>query len=99
LLSRLVLCHRRKFRPEIFDELAAQTIKPGMRMCVLLRLAVLLHRGRAEEDLPDITIKVKRNSIRLKFPEGWLDEHTLTHEDLKEEKGFLSNADFKLKFS
>ena len=99
LLSRLVLCHRRKFRPEIFDELAAQTIKPGMRMCVLLRLAVLLHRGRTEEDLPDITIKVKRNSIRLKFPEGWLDEHTLTHEDLKEEKGFLSNADFKLKFS
>jgi exopolyphosphatase/guanosine-5'-triphosphate,3'-diphosphate pyrophosphatase len=99
LLSRLVLCHRRKFRPEIFEELAAQTIKPGMRMCVLLRLAVLLHRGRTEEDLPDITIKVKRKSISLKFPDGWLDEHTLTYEDLKEEKSFLSNAGFKLKFS
>ena len=98
LLSRLVLCHRRKFRHEIFEELAAQTIKPGMRMCVLLRLAVLLHRGRTEEDLPDITIKVKRKGIRLQFPDGWLHEHTLTYEDLKEEKSFLSNAGFKLKF-
>ena len=101
LLSRLVLCHRRKFRPELFEELAEQTVKPGMRMCVLLRLAVLLHRGRTEEDLPEVRIrvKVKGNRIRMTFPDGWLDEHTLTREDLKEERKYLARAGFKLKFS
>ncbi|MDX1345170.1 MAG: exopolyphosphatase [Sedimenticolaceae bacterium] len=99
LLSRLVLCHRRKFRPELFEELAAQTVKPGMRMCVLLRLAVLLHRGRTEENLPDINIRVRGKRIRLEFPAGWLDEHTLTCEDLKEERKYLDKAGFKLKFS
>ena len=99
LLSRLVLCHRRKFRPEIFEELAAPTIKPGMRMCILLRLAVLLHRGRTEEELPVISIRVAGKKIRLGFPDGWLEAHTLTHEDLKEEREYLAGSGFRLKFS
>jgi exopolyphosphatase/guanosine-5'-triphosphate,3'-diphosphate pyrophosphatase len=68
-------------------------------MCVLLRLAVLLHRGRTDEELPDIRVEARGNRIRLAFPDGWLDEHTLTYEDLKEERKYLGKAGFKLKFS
>ena len=99
LLSRIVLCHRRKFRPEVFEELASQAIKPGMRMCVLLRLAVLLHRGRTDEKLPDIKISVVGDHIRFVFPDAWLGEHTLTHGDLEEERKFLARAGFELDFA
>ncbi|MEJ2309030.1 MAG: exopolyphosphatase [Gammaproteobacteria bacterium] len=99
LLSRIVLCHRRKFRPEIFEDLASQAVKPGMRMCILLRLAALLHRGRTDESLPDIAISAIGNHIRLGFPAGWLEQHTLTRGDLKEERKYLSKAGFQLEFA
>lgn len=98
LLSRIVLCHRRKFRPEVFEELASPTVKPGMRMCALLRLAVLLHRGRTGETIPEIRINVKGNHIHLTFPENWLAEHTLTCGDLEEERVYLAKAGFELGF-
>ena len=99
LLSRIVLCHRRKFRPEVFEDLASQAVKAGMRMCILLRLAALLHRGRTGESLPDIAISVIGSRIRLVFPDGWLEQHTLTRGDLKEEKKYLSKAGFELEFA
>lgn len=98
LLAALVLSHRSKFRTESFSLLMKPFVKTGRKMCILLRLSVLLHRGRTNQSIPDIAIKVKNRNIKLKFPKNWLDEHGMTLADLIKEMGYLDNAGYKLSF-
>jgi len=96
LLAILILNHRQKFRMNSFESLITRAQKPGLKLCVLLRLAVLLHRGRTDEQVPDISIQVDKSDIMLRFPEYWLEQHSLTHTDLKKECQFLKAAGFSL---
>lgn len=98
LLAALVLSHRSKFRVDEFKKLMKPFVKAGKRMCVLLRLAVLLHRGRTDQKLPDIDLSIEDRSIFLKFPNGWLDSHSMTLADLIKEINYLDNAGYKLSF-
>ena len=66
-------------------------------LIVLLRLAVLLHRGRGPRSLPQIDIRAKGRSIDLEFPKGWLDAHPLSAADLEQEAEYLQAAGFKLR--
>ena len=95
----LVRSHRRKFPPP--EELAAipqEELSGVMRLCILLRLAVLLNRGRSSSDLAQIRISADENSLSLKFPKDWLAEHPLTLADLEIEAEFLQPVKFKLTF-
>lgn len=98
LLSALVLSHRSKFRIDGFKQLMKPFVKTGKHMCVLLRLAVLLHRGRSDQTLPDIAINVDGHNIDLRFPEGWLDEHGMTLADLIKEMNYLDAAGYNLSY-
>lgn len=99
LLAALVLSHRSKFRVDEFNSLMKPFVKAGKQMCVLLRLAVLLHRGRSSrQKMPDIRITIDKKNINLKFPEGWLDRHNMTLADLIKEISFLDNAGYNLSF-
>jgi exopolyphosphatase / guanosine-5'-triphosphate,3'-diphosphate pyrophosphatase len=99
LLATLVLCHRSKFRKAEFDELIKPARKPGRRLCVLLRLAVLLHRGRTGEQVPDVDIRAEKSNVTLHFPQGWLEQHSLSHADLNKERDYLQDAGISLEFS
>jgi len=81
LLATLTLNHRHKFRVNSFEALVTRAQRPGLRLCVLLRLAVLLHRGRTDEQVPDISIRVDGPDVTLGFPENWLEQHSLTNAD------------------
>lgn len=98
LLSALVLSHRSKFRVYAFKQLMKPFIKSGKDMCVLLRIAVLLHRGRTNESIPDIEIAVHNKKISLRFPQGWLENHSMTFADLAKEVNYLAAAGYKLSF-
>lgn len=98
LLAALVLSHRSKFRVDSFKELMKPFVKLGKQMCLLLRIAVLLHRGRTDQPVPEIKMTIKEKKIKLHFPENWLDEHSMTLADLIKEKGHLKNAGYKLRF-
>ncbi len=98
LLAALVLSHRSKFRVDHFKQLMKPFIKAGKHMCVLLRIAVLLHRGRTDQLIPEIDITVNNKHIDLSFPEGWLDEHSMTLADLIKEINYLDSAGYKLSF-
>ena len=98
LLAALVLSHRSKFRVDNFKQLMKPFIKAGKQMCVLLRIAVLLHRGRTDQLIPEIDITVNNKDINLSFPEGWLDEHSMTLADLIKEINYLDNAGYQLSF-
>ena len=98
MLATLVLSHRQRFRMNAFDDLVEPARKPGIRLCVLLRLAVLFHRGRSDEQVPDVGVKVDDNYVELHFPYGWLDQHPLTQADLGKEYDYLKDANITLLF-
>jgi len=98
LLATLTLNHRHKFRTNGFESLVTRAQTPGLKLCVLLRLAVLLHRGRTDEQVPGISIQADGADISLRFPENWLEQHSLTRADLKKECRFLKAAGFSLSY-
>jgi len=98
LLAALVLSHRSKLRVEAFKQLMNPFVKAGKNMCVLLRLAVLLHRGRTNQSIPEIDITIDDKNINLRFPDNWLDEHSMTLADLIKEINYLDAAGYKLSF-
>ena len=69
-----------------------------MRLCIILRLAVLLRRGHRDEELPDIAMTASSNTVWLQFPEGWLKQHALTRADLEQEKKYLKAVKITLEF-
>jgi exopolyphosphatase/guanosine-5'-triphosphate,3'-diphosphate pyrophosphatase len=96
LLAALVRAHRRKFPSSVFRNLPTKG-RLVEHLAVLVRLAVLLHRSRA--DVPQMTLAPARRSLTVQPPPGWLDTHTLTQADLLEEAELLKVADFELKLA
>jgi exopolyphosphatase/guanosine-5'-triphosphate,3'-diphosphate pyrophosphatase len=97
LLSIMVGSHRRKPAIEEKDELAPPWDKRAPAMRLLLRLAVLLHRGRSPVALPDIRLTPRADALELRFPPGWLDDHPLTVADLQTEIENLKTVGFRLR--
>src|SRR2546430_6100121 len=63
----------------------------------LLRLAVLLHRGRSTTALPALDLSATPRSLEVRFPARWLKEHPLTSADLQQEVDYLRAVDFRLR--
>jgi exopolyphosphatase/guanosine-5'-triphosphate,3'-diphosphate pyrophosphatase len=84
VLSALVLGHRRKFPVDTFLALPSGVRDCARRLCVILRLAVLMNRGRTGS-VPQPTLEASDDNLMLKFPDGWLATHPLTHLELQEE--------------
>jgi exopolyphosphatase/guanosine-5'-triphosphate,3'-diphosphate pyrophosphatase len=66
---------------------------------VLLRLSVLLHRGRSPRPLPEVKLRVKGRTLSLELPARWMKEHPLTLEDLEQERQYLKDAGFRLNYT
>jgi exopolyphosphatase / guanosine-5'-triphosphate,3'-diphosphate pyrophosphatase len=97
LLARLVGSHRRKLALARLEELLPPWEHTALRLIVLLRLAVLLHRGRSPTALPNIELSATPNSLVLRFPGRWLKEHPLTTADLHQEIDYLKTHGFRLR--
>lgn len=99
VLAILVGNHRRKI-PKNFSatttHLRARTLK---RLCVILRLAVLLHRPRTDRTDLSVRCTAKKKTIALDFPKDWLNLHPLTRADLKREKTHLQGVGLNLRVS
>ncbi|RKZ12500.1 exopolyphosphatase [bacterium] len=98
LLAAVIRTHRRKIRFEYFHELASQRLDSAIHLSVILRLAVLLNRGRSDVPTPDMSISDSGHKIKLRFGAGWLQEHPLTAADLEEETDELRHVDLRLSF-
>ncbi|MEM9597272.1 MAG: exopolyphosphatase [Acidobacteriota bacterium] len=100
MLALLIRGHRRKLPKALFGEvLTERQAKKAMRLCMLLRLACVLTRSRSPRQLPDIRLRARGKSLRVAFPEGWLDQHPLTLADLRQEASYLKPAGLKLRVS
>jgi exopolyphosphatase/guanosine-5'-triphosphate,3'-diphosphate pyrophosphatase len=96
LLSALVGGHRRQLSFESLEDLLPPWDRLAEFLIVLLRLAVLLHRGRSPQPLPAVGLTVKSRNITLELPPRWMKEHPLTLEDLEQERAYLKEAGFRL---
>ncbi len=96
LLATLVRCHRRKLDVDAIAELPTAWREPALKMAVLLRLAVLLNRGRGPFELPPLGVAVGDRRLALVFPDGWLAANPLTDADLQQERCWLDDAGFAL---
>lgn len=96
VLACLVLAHRRRFDRSDFRVLPRPLLRPTLRLAILLRLAVLVHRGRTGVAAPDLDLRVQGRSLRLQVAASWLDDRPLTLADLDREQAYLEAADYKL---
>lgn len=97
LLARLVGAHRRKLSLDGLEELVPPWDRDALFLIVLLRLAVLLHRGRSATALPRIELTARPRTLEVKFPARWLKEHPLTAADLQQEVDHLKAHGFRLR--
>ncbi|MCP5152280.1 MAG: exopolyphosphatase [Ectothiorhodospiraceae bacterium] len=96
LLAALVRAHRRKLPSAVFDGLPSRARTNAQRLCLLLRLAVVLHRSRSPAPLPRLHLTVSERGATLEFPARWLEAHPLTRTDFEQEARFLSGGGFAL---
>ena len=97
VLAKIVGGHRRRLATDGFDQLLPPWDRRTIYLIVLLRLAVLLHRGRGSAPLPEVQLLPRGRSLEIRFPLRWLKEHPLTVADLRQEIELLRDADFRLK--
>ena len=97
MLARLVGGHRRKLSLDKMEELVPPWDRDAFFLIVLLRLSVLLHRGRSDAALPEIELNARGRTLELKFPGRWLRDHPLTTADLQQEIDHLKAHGFRLR--
>jgi len=97
-LAALIRSHRRRFASKHFEGFPEEFATRLRYLAILLRLAVLLHRSRRDRDFEGLRLKIGDNSLKLIFAEGWLHDHPLNRADLNEEKNYLAESGFKLRF-
>jgi exopolyphosphatase/guanosine-5'-triphosphate,3'-diphosphate pyrophosphatase len=97
LLAALVRSHRRRPDFDTLDDLPPPWHLKAEFLIVLLRLAVLLHRGRGPTAAPTISLQPKARTLTATFPRGWLVDHPLTQTDLDQEIDYMREVGFKLR--
>jgi exopolyphosphatase/guanosine-5'-triphosphate,3'-diphosphate pyrophosphatase len=97
LLARIVGAHRRKIVAPDFAQLLPPWDQQVLRLTVLMRLAVLLNRGRSDTALPRLQLVPKARALEIRFPARWLRDHPLTVADLSQEMDQLRGAGFRLR--
>jgi exopolyphosphatase/guanosine-5'-triphosphate,3'-diphosphate pyrophosphatase len=92
-MAWLIRLHRRRVTGEVLDqlrELGGETRKRLVRLASILRLAVLLNRGRSQRPLPPMELTAAARSLTLGLERRWLAAHPLTQVDLEEERAAQS---------
>ena len=97
ILACLVGAHRRKLHLETLEDLNPPWHIKAEFLIVLLRLAVLLHRGRNAAALPRVELMAKARCLEVFFAKGWLETHPLTAADLEQEIEYLRAAGLRLR--
>jgi exopolyphosphatase/guanosine-5'-triphosphate,3'-diphosphate pyrophosphatase len=95
-LALLVRSHRRKFPLAEFMTVPEVERKQLVRLAALLRIAVVLHRNRTADPLPECAISAKGQELRLSIEASWLSAHPLTCLDLDQERAYLESTQLRL---
>ncbi len=99
VLSTLVRAHRRKFPLDVFQQYIDEDVKSRLiKLSIILRLAIVLQRGKHDSNENNFEIQVKKNSITILLEQNWLEKNPLTEADLAAEADYLSVTEYKLNY-
>jgi len=98
VLGALIRGHRRKIDLEGVEDLLPPWHVRTEYLAIVLRIAVLLHRGR-DASASEVKAVPKGRALTLEFAPGWLAAHPLTAADLEQEAEYLRPLDFRLRVS
>lgn len=99
VLAALVLGHRRKFPMQVFQALPQEVQDCTRHLCIILRLAVLLHRGRSPINKPNPKLHAIGDNLLIVFPDNWLANHPLARLELEHEATLLATTGMTLAFN
>lgn len=94
VLAALIEGQRRRFPPQRIESLTLVNRPAVERLALVLRLSVLLNRGRGQAAAPHVGIEARKNGYLLTFPEQWLNENPLARADLEQEAEKLSGTSY-----
>nr|WP_298138835.1 exopolyphosphatase [uncultured Pseudomonas sp.] len=95
MLALLVRGHRRNIPKDKFAEFGEEGLKL-IRLCVLLRFAILFHHIRGSQEMPKVQLHASAQSLEIVFPTDWLDANPLTQADFTQEAGWLKRIGVEL---
>ncbi|AMA47618.1 exopolyphosphatase [Pseudomonas monteilii] len=95
MLALLVRGHRRNIPKDRFAEFGAEG-ETLIRLCVLLRFAILFHHIRGTQQMPKVELHPGHDRLDVVFPEGWLEQNQLTQADFANEAQWLARVGFVL---
>jgi exopolyphosphatase/guanosine-5'-triphosphate,3'-diphosphate pyrophosphatase len=95
MLALLVRGHRRNIPKDKFADFGAEGIKL-IRLCVLLRFAILFHHIRGSQEMPNVHLQAREQSLEIQFPAGWLEKNPLTQADFTQEAEWLKRIGIEL---
>ena len=97
-LSIMVRLHRRKYLPELIEDNIYVRSEALSIMTRLLRLGVLLNRGRLPIEMPSLQLRLDAAQIMtLEITAATLDARPLTAADLEQEVELLATTDYELR--
>lgn len=99
VLASLIRLHRGRLRSGVLADLQTNQVEATQQLALLLRLSVLVHRGRDPQGRPPLTLQLDGNKLQVMFANDWLQTHPLTREDLERECQDLARAGYELKIS
>jgi exopolyphosphatase/guanosine-5'-triphosphate,3'-diphosphate pyrophosphatase len=95
MLALLVRGHRRNIPKDKFADFGDDGVQL-IRLCVLLRFAILFHHIRGTQEMPAVELHAKAKSLDVVFPDGWLENNQLTQADFAQEAEWLTRVGFTL---
>ena len=100
MLASLVRSHRRKLQRDSFADAIGLSGERQFRLCLLLRLAVVLNRSRSPRT-PKLGLEVStgksKSDLQLTMPAGFSESQPLTIADLEREANVWRDSKYKLR--
>jgi exopolyphosphatase/guanosine-5'-triphosphate,3'-diphosphate pyrophosphatase len=96
MLALLVRGHRRNIPRDKLGDFGTES-QTLLRLCVLLRFAILFHHIRGTQEMPKAQLTAGPQSLDVQFPDGWLHANPLTQADFAQEAEWLLRTGFSLR--
>ena len=95
MLALLVRGHRRNIPADKLGDFGHEGDKL-VRLCILLRFAILFHHIRGTQEMPQVQLLAEPRSLQVRFPAGWLAANPLTQADFEAEAVWLQRTGYQL---
>lgn len=96
LIAALIGFHRRRPHLDLLEPLAPRARKTALRLAALLRIAVTLHRARAEGALP-VSAVADGKRLTLRVPASWARDQTLSLDEIRQERAWIRDMGLRVR--